>query len=513
MIPRNKRVLTPVIDILSTFHLTALNEEWRGQVGRQIAFENWLEEMGIKRPGPRRDQRGSGARTYEAWLACLGLIFIEEATGLQRVTLAGERLLAGDLPVKIITDQLMKFQYPSSYSLRRNVNVAERFKVHPFRFILTLLYEGGIQYLTQKELALFVITEAENNSDHFVNHVAKRIKMFRNYGEEILPADFAKRYPARNGIQTFEQTGARLNDIANTFINFLEYTQLAVRDDERKLCIAKPNEVEEILSKPAVFIPRPEEQEYFQRRYGLVEGKEKDTRSFGRGSVSSALIQEQTVRRALLDVATKQLMSAEDSEVVNFLQGKTGCPKELVQKVVDEYRGREAGIFEAEYFRMSLAGREQSDDFEKATAEIFGPKGLEFDSKHVGNRPGHPDVYAVSWQNNYSGIVDNKAYSSYSISNDHFNRMVHNYIPQYKADGILSFYMYIAGGFKSTFSNQVKKIQATAKISGCGIAAPNVIRVLKLYKNSQKISHLDLLRLFTICREITGADIEELEKE
>ena len=39
-----------------------------------------------------------------------------------------------------------------------------------------------------------------------------------------------------------------------------------------------------------------------------------------------------------------------------------------------------------------------------------------------------PDVLVVSDDAGYQGIIDNKAYSKYSISNDHHNRMVENYI-------------------------------------------------------------------------------------
>ena len=34
----------------------------------------------------------------------------------------------------------------------------------------------------------------------------------------------------------------------------------------------------------------------------------------------------------------------------------------------------------------------------------------------------------ISNDDGYQAIIDNKAYSKYSISGDHHNRMVHNYI-------------------------------------------------------------------------------------
>ena len=511
IIPRNKRKLTPVVEILSAFHLGALNEQWSGERERQVKLETTLEEFGIKRVGHRRDQGGSGARTYEAWLACLGLIFTETVTGLQRLTIAGEMLLNGAAPKLIITDQLMKFQYPSSYSMRQQVQVSERFHLHPFRFMLSLLQDTDIECLTQEEVALFVITEGDSDSDKCLKHVAERIKDFRTSGLKILDSDFCKLYPARTGVQSFEDTLNRLNDLANTFINFLEYTQLAVRDADKMLRIIKPLEVKHHLEKPVVFIEQPENEEYFQRKYGLAGGKTKDTRSFGLSSVSSLQIQEKLIETFFLSTATKDLVTTKDPNLVEFISERTGCSNDLVAEKISEYHGREVGIFESEYFRMALAGREQSAEFEQATAQLFGEKGLGFKAEHTGKQRLQPDVYIISLAEGFSGIIDNKAYAAYSISNDHKNRMLHNYLPYYKGkDGHkFNFFLYIAGGFKSTFDVQVKDICYQAKISGSGINASNVIKLLDAYKSSN-LKHRDLKKLFMLEREAKWKDIAGL---
>lgn len=133
-IPRNKRKLYPVVDILSLFTIQTLGKIGGGNLKRQLDFEAELERYGLKRPGQRRDRRAGGARTYESWLYNLGLIFKETDSGIIRTTLAGEALLAGQPPVPIITNQLMKLQYPSPYSIRSRVNIHYRFQIRPFRF-------------------------------------------------------------------------------------------------------------------------------------------------------------------------------------------------------------------------------------------------------------------------------------------------------------------------------------------------------------------------------------------
>lgn len=508
MIPRNKRKLIPVVQVLSAFHLAALDERWSGAHNTQLKLEETLESLGIKREGPRRDQGGSGARTYESWLACLGLIFTEESTGFQRPTIAGELLLKGAPPKNIITDQLIKFQYPSSYSLRQNVKLSERFKVHPFRFILTLLYETDIDYLTQEEIALFVITEGENNSEKCLAKVADRIKDFRSDGIGVLPDNFNELYPARTGVQPLGATINRLNELANTFMNYIEYTQLVSRDNEKNLRIIKPTEVQEILAQDIEFIDRPENQEYFQRKFGLAAGKTKDTRSFGLSSVSSQQIQSRLIETCFLSMAAKGLISADDPFIVRDIADKTGCQTELVSRVLSDYYGREAGIFESKYFEMARAGKDQAADFEHATVELFGEKGFGFEADHVGSRRLSPDVYVFSSNEGFSGIIDNKAYASYSINNDHKNRMVHNYLPFYqnKDKDTLRFFMYIAGGFKSTFSEQLKQISSEVDLKGSGISASNVIKLLDIYK-TKRLNHKHLEIIFTLDREIIWNDI------
>jgi len=53
---------------------------------------------------------------------------------------------------------------------------------------------------------------------------------------------------------------------------------------------------------------------------------------------------------------------------------------------------------------------EKCIEFEKATGEIF-QNGFDFTSEHVGGKPLHLDVFAISNKNGLSGIIDTKAYA------------------------------------------------------------------------------------------------------
>ena len=100
----------------------------------------------------------------------------------------------GDSPVDVLKGQVLKYQFPSAFSIGRNVNVSPRFKIHPFVFLLKLLMDDRIQYLKTDEIANIIIVEAENETDTCFEYIVKRLLSYRNYGIETLPADFYERY-------------------------------------------------------------------------------------------------------------------------------------------------------------------------------------------------------------------------------------------------------------------------------------------------------------------------------
>ena len=163
-VTRPKRKLNSIPDVLAVFAESSMSDTWFGQRNSHLSLENALEQSGLKREGDRRDQTGGGGRTYKAWLVSLGLIFVQESTQKLQLTLAGEAILNGETPVKVLTNQILKYQFPSAFSLERSINVNERFKIHPFWFLLKLLTDNRVQYLTQEEIAKIIIIEAENES-------------------------------------------------------------------------------------------------------------------------------------------------------------------------------------------------------------------------------------------------------------------------------------------------------------------------------------------------------------
>jgi hypothetical protein len=519
-VPRNKRKLYPIVPSLSAFSLQNLGDIWVKDLNRQLGFEEMLEEKGLKRKGSRRDQRGGGARTYEAWVYSLGLIFEETDSKKTRLTMVGEALVNGEPPVPLMTKQLMQFQYPSPYSLRSRVQINERFKIRPFRFLIRLLLDerlsqgsdNGVPFLTKSEIGCIISVQAENESDACYEHIIKRILEFRVKGYDALPEGFEENIPSTNtGIRTREATIKALEDNANTFINYLEYTQLVVRDHPRKP-IYIPEDLlytaRAIIESNSTVKPLNQKNKYwkenFQRNFGLLPGKNRDNRRLDDDKITENIIVERMVRNEFLQVARDTPLSYITEEVVDTVSTQTGIPFKEVESILDQFRVDTFSLFETNYIDMAFSGRELASQFEHATLDVF--RELGFSSQHVGTQPRNPDVYVES-PSGYAGIIDNKAYHVFSITHDYELKMINSYLPAFQQKNPnVSFFMYIAGGFGKNFDAQVQKIASNTGVNGCGIKAADLMRLLRKHKK-KPIDHLRLKDLFECNRLITSSDL------
>lgn len=514
-VTRPKRRLNSVPEVLATFAEISLDQEWQGQRGTHLSLEDALEDAGLKRKGERRDHTGGGARTYSAWLASLGLIFKQESTCQIKLTLAGEAIMAGNSPVEILKDQILKYQFPSSYSRSRGVTVSGRFRIRPFRFILYLLMDSRIQYLTEEEIAKIVIVEAENETAACFNRTAERICLFREKGDSVLDSDFFEKYAPKTGRVNNEHPFSHLFDTANTFINWMEYTQLAKRDDkDRKLRII-PEKVEKvcrILSEDPGFIDRPEQHEYFQRKYGLDPKHRKDTRNLtGTRTITAEMIAEQKVKQAFIGDALKYPINRVASGLIDSIADQTGIEARFVERTLNKlYPHGAIGAFMSQYFEMAFKGRDDAVEFEKATVEIFGTM-FGYKAEHVGPKGLTPDVLILSDEEGYCGIIDNKAYSRYTISNDHKNRMLHNYIGNlknyYDGEYKLAFFSYIAGGFGQNIDSQIRDIYDASSVHGSAISVSNMIDLIERNKDHE-FDHARIRDIFTVDRQVLLKDLD-----
>jgi len=513
-VTRPKRKLNSIPEVLSTYAEISLDQEWQGQRGTHLSFEEALEEAGLKKHGERRDHTGGGGRTYEAWVASLGLIFTQEATGKIKLTLAGEAIMNGDSPIHVLTNQILKYQFPSSFSLRRGVQVAPRFRIRPFRFLLRLLSDPRVARLTEEEIAKIVVVEAERETEACYEHIVRRIGEFRNIGDVCLDKDFAIKYASSKGGVNFSNPYSHLLDLANTIANWLEYTQLVLRDEDGNIEIVddRREEIARILAENPPFINRPEEQEFFQRKYGIDPKHHKDTRDLtGATNITAKIIAEQKIKNAFIAEFLKSPISKISASLIDEIAEQTGIDGRVVEEVLLHFYPHGAiGSFMTQYQEMAFKGREDATDFEKATAAIFQDS-FGFSAEHVGPIGLTPDVLLLSDSAGYQAIIDNKAYSKYSISNDHRNRMVHNYIEQlasYSHSAYpLAFFSYIAGGFGRNISGQIKSIADETGVHGSAISVFNIIKLVEKNKDTP-YSHASIKEIFSKNRLVELRDLQ-----
>lgn len=508
-VTRPKRKLNSIPEILSVFAGATLEHRWDGSRNLHIQFEDALEEAGLKRVGSRRDAGGSGGRTYAAWLRSLGLI-CEESTSKQiYLTLAGEAIIDGKSPVRVLRKQVLEYQFPSQFSI--SVHVNERFRIKPFRFLLQLLMDGRISILSTDEVGKIVITEAETERDY--EKIVNRLIAYRNFGDSVLSDDFFQKYIPDADPECADPY-QKLKDIANTMFNWLEYTQLIGRDvgsiyipDEKK------EEVKKILEEKSPLITNPGDAELFQRKYGIDPWHKKDTRNLlDSKTITSRSIDIQRVKNAMILLASKKPIQSIDSKVIEYVVETTGADKALVEHTLfSTYPHGLIGGFLANYYEMAFKGTEEAVDFEKATTDlfkdVFGYKAIHLGQ--TGSRSA-PDILLLSDSDGYQAIIDNKAYSKYSITGDHHNRMVHNYIEKVSnysdSNFPIGFFSYIAGGFISTFDKQVALEIEESQVKGSGITVATFIKMIEK-NNENPYTHRQLRDIFSLGREVKLADI------
>lgn len=514
-VTRPKRKLNSIPEVLSTFVRVTLNQKWQKQRGIHLSFEDELEKSGLKKLGERRDRTGGGARTYKAWLSSLGLIFTHEKSQEVKLTLAGEAIINGENPVLVLREQVLKYQFPSSFSLSRGVNVNERFRIRPFRFLLKLLLDKDIDYLTEEEIAKIVIVHAENESEVCYQKVKSEILAYRIFGDVSLETDFSVKYSSSKGSINPEHPFSHLIDTANTFINWLEFTQFVYRL-EGKLRIIEDQElkVRETLSNQTPFIDRPDNQEYYQRKYGIDPKHRKDTRDFSNEeTITSKVVEEMVIRNEFMKLSSVSPIVKINAEIIEKIKNTTGIEARKVEGILNKlYPHGAIGSFLSNYFELAFSGRDNSIEFEKATAEIF-LNVFGFDVKHIGPQGLTPDVLVRSKQCKYQGIVDNKAYSIYTITNDHRNRMVHNYIKGYRNysnyEDPLLFFTYISGGFGKNIDSQIESISKETGVNGSAISITNFIKLID-WQMQQPLDHTRIGKLFTLNRQVLMSDLKDI---
>lgn len=518
-ITRPKRNLVSVPLCLSVIAHHAQGQVWATpDKSTELAIEQGLEDSNLKRRGNRRDQGGGGARTYRAWMKSLGLLFMDQA-GKLWLTSAGEALVNAEPPLEILKKQVLGYQHPSAFTAKGATRVADRFKVRPFIFLLQLLLDERLEgYLHEREeIGKIVIAYGETNKQADVDKVVELILNYRERGDEALPADYVEKFASSRSQRsaTLESIFKNHADIANTFGNWLGYTQLIQREESRWSIPAQVREEAKSLVREYTALPLikdHENEEKFQRRYGLKPGQRKDTRNLDSqyASRTSEAIEADRIKIVMMEIATTQLIDVIDRALVQEISRRTGSTESRVDQVLaQKYPNGAVDTFMQGYVQLAFQSREKATEFEKATADIFR-KVFGFNAQQMGQRGLRPDIVVSSDQEAYAGIIDNKAYKEgYSLTHGQRNAM-RTYIEtfdSYKIDSHpLKFFCYVVSEVKSTMNGQLREVAETNGIAGSAITARDIVRLARM---RNRPSHARFLELFTSNQVIDALAIAE----
>ena len=501
-VSRQKRQLTTILQSLVAYSDVCIGRVWNHDL--QIELEDVLGGREITEHGTLRARRtgqgGGGTRTLFKQMKDLGLVFLEEENKKCRLTLIGEELVKGNISfVEAMRLQLKRYQYPSAAVWSGSGSVDHNFRVHPFQFMFRLLRDPRLEnVLTMDEMYGIVIHKAVSDSNAVFEEVVNQIIRYRqNITDGFVYDTDTKTY----------------SNIANTFFNYISLTQYVDRG-HKTLSVRSGKEtlVDDFIEESPSFIPYPEFQENYLRKYGrgLVA---MDRRNFNReNDLSQRELNEARIRREYVLLALRTPITSISPEIVEIVSNNTGVDERTVERfLIQNYPHGNIDDFFLSYRELAHMGTAGAREFEIATCEMF--KNIFcMNAEHVGPIGNTPDVFVSSDTEGYCGIIDNKAYKNgYSISGDHKRVMEDVYIPNYQAYGHtqlpLAFYTYIAGSFGTNINSQLATIKRDTGVDGSAMPVDIFINLAQDYADGG-YNHSFLKNIFSVNREVCLADLE-----
>ena len=524
MFPRNIRRIEPwklvcIGRLIEACSENIVKQDIQDQLYEQLAIlgvKTDANEYGIRNPG--------GLRTYLAQLACLGLFWQDDKTQQYATTFAGEELLAGREPVKVLRCQLMRMQYPSAYGDGNNVRVDAKLQVKPFAFLIKLLKDERLEgKLSCEEIAVPVVY-GHKNTDY--EKCVFKILSLRNDEKklaDVIDSVDDLRTPRRfNALRPQEDFNKGIKDainIANTAKNYLQAALLVaalpkegakeyyeLTDDAQVLAEIEPYLNEKIEPFD------PDFKVAFQQRYGRYT-KTKAVRSLKKRSSASRGF-ESLVQTAFIREVTENPFAVNINDFAQRLSASYGWQIHDVTRALNPVISRQKNIERDAVIRASLSGGKDAIVLEKAVTQIFQKLGFD-ESEHIGQRKvskgkgGFPDIRIKCSVIDSCGFGDSKATSKYGFDiNDqmklqtYYNDREKEFTPPVPS----TFFVYIAGGFKGSVQTITNKLNECCDYYRRPVSAITVQSLLDLAESEKIPSPQSLVKVFEKGKLVTTSD-------
>lgn len=423
MFSRNKRRMTPLDTALILRAMVVASElgaTWGGYQSRQNKFSKLLEDYGLKAGGDQRDANSGGSRTYEAQMRSLGLLY-KDGEGRLKLTQAGQDLVEFVEPSKTFEYQILKFQYPSSYSMGPMVGIDPNIKIRPFLFLLKLANDPDLNGLSDKDMVVPVVFGKNDASYNLCKNLILRL---REEGiENVIPDNESIRTP-RTINNTYQQRINDICDIANTFKNVLQGSGLVDLRDMNGVVRVFPRRdvvqrLQEIDGLPFVdFLRLHPEQATLQ--YGNRLGSRRDTRrTFMPSSNPELFTASAVIYQKFLDEVDLPVTQSDIDAFVLSMANEFHLSREQILASLAPIIANSDYYAGARLIELSKGGIRTAEAFEKNVKKIFevdfGYEAQWTGRTHRAGVGGYMDVFVVELGRNLCGIIDTKSMDKYDL--------------------------------------------------------------------------------------------------
>lgn len=526
---RPTRRLRTIIEAMPVFKNVAEGNEWNRK--KQKEFEDGLAASDVKTDGSTRSDSG-GKRTWAVYPKIFGLWY--EHDGKVVLTPAAEKvLLGGSEAVKQIRHQILRFQWPNRTQEHISQLMDKSFKIFPYRFLIKLLLDERLSYLTTSEISLFVL-QVKNDSEF--EYTIKNILKYRKKKDSDMKSlrkrtelieNHKKFRPSKKDDPDYslEDHYKYTTDLSNTFMNHLEFFEETVherseseRENQIRIDNDRLKDMKELISTYDTKFPLSSLTKYpdakwfvenYGNRYDRTKASRKTTKPKGKLEKDTALV-ESTGNEIL-----KEKISVKASELVLEISRRTGMNKSQISKIVSSnsekfgWENKRSNSFFKRYLEIAGNGK-MHIEFEEKTRNIFQSFGLPTEKLTFTTTTGNDleiDGFVQNKPN--SGIIDAKSGKKFSCGNKEVGIMK-DYIKNfkeyvYKGNNFrLGFFAYVYG---KKFENNAnfKRIIKESGIPGARISSTELVKLKEKF-DSKEIFKEQIWKLFQKNDEITSFD-------
>jgi hypothetical protein len=545
-IPRAIRELDHIKILLPLFKQVALNKTWPDK-----KLENKLRKMlqkEAKKTNPElevktkpKSKNPGDMRTRAGNLRLFGLWYTDENNKVA-LTQAGNAIVESpENFYRQMLSQILRFQYPNPYHIEGRQKMDSSFKIFPHRFIITLLLDKKIKYLTSHEIAYFVLkTKQPSELKQVIKEIVESRKLHqkdktylkdRKSKENVYLIDeFNKKY--RKVTKSSPQSVPDINkkwqfsyDLATTFMIHLQsFSEFAYEGDKISIVDSEYETVKEWISSYESSFPlssiesKNKSMIDYANNYGMKFSNIRAARD-GKKAASNKSKRTNKVINGVKKIKSRY-PSLSKPEIITKVSESENMRTSEIEKIISQnpesfdFNELENNDFEKKYIKLAFGGTKEKTtiDFEDATRDIFEQFGFEATDEEVDSKSldDKSKIEIFLTNGKQSAIVDSKSYANgYPLGANQTDTMIRyiNDFEDYEKDSkkyTLTFFAYVYGKTKGGMKNFDKIIKVTG-MSGSRISAHELLLLLKQFK-AKKISKKEIWKLFQKNGEITSLD-------